>query len=97
MALIAIAIVWRAFAGRAGIVLGFAAAGLAFAMQEVVGAVAGSFNIISGRSYRVGDRVQVGGVRGDVIDITPLRSSSRSARRATTRSGSRAASSPGES
>ncbi|HUG63647.1 MAG TPA: mechanosensitive ion channel family protein [Gaiellaceae bacterium] len=73
VALIAIAIVWRAFAGRAGIVLGLAAAGIAFAMQEVVGAVAGWFNIISGRIYRVGDRVQVGGVQGDVIDITPLR------------------------
>jgi small-conductance mechanosensitive channel len=42
-------------------------------MQEVVGAVAGWFNILSGRIFRVGDRIQMGGVRGDVIDITPLR------------------------
>jgi small-conductance mechanosensitive channel len=73
VALIAIAVVWRAFAGRAGIVLGLAAAGLAFAMQEVVGAVAGWFNVLSGRIYRVGDRIQMAGVQGDVIDITPLR------------------------
>lgn len=71
--IIVLAILWRAFAGRAGVVLGLAAAGLAFAMQEVIGAVAGWFNILSGRIFRVGDRIQMGGVRGDVIDITPLR------------------------
>ena len=68
-----VAVVWRAFAGRIGVVLGLGAAGLAFAMQEVVGAVAGWFNILSGRIFRVGDRIQMGGVRGDVMDITPLR------------------------
>ncbi|MDQ4132726.1 MAG: mechanosensitive ion channel family protein [Actinomycetota bacterium] len=71
--LLALAVVWRAFAGRVGVVLGLATAGLAFAMQEVVGAVAGWFNIVSGRIFRVGDRIQMGGVRGDVIDITRLR------------------------
>ncbi len=70
---IVLAIVWHAFAGRIGVVLGLATAGLAFAMQEVVGAVAGWFNILSGRIFRVGDRIEMGGVRGDVIDITPLR------------------------
>ncbi len=73
LVVIALAVVWRAFAGRVGIVLGLATAGLAFAMQEVIGAVAGWFNIVSGRIFRVGDRIQMGGVRGDVIDITPLR------------------------
>lgn len=70
---VVLAVVWRAFAGRVGVVLGLATAGLAFAMQEVVGAVAGWFNILSGRIFRVGDRIEMGGVRGDVIDITPLR------------------------
>jgi small-conductance mechanosensitive channel len=65
--------VWRAFAGRVGIVLGVAAAGLAFAMQEVIGALAGGVNIVSGRIYRIGDRVELAGVHGDVVDITPLR------------------------
>lgn len=72
-ALVALAVVWQPFAGRIGIVLGLAAAGIAFAMQEVVGAVAGWFNILSGRIFRVGDRIEMGGVQGDVIDITPLR------------------------
>lgn len=73
VALVALAVVWRAFAGRVGVVLGLATAGVAFAMQEVIGAVAGWFNILTGRIFRVGDRIQMGGVRGDVIDITPLR------------------------
>jgi small-conductance mechanosensitive channel len=73
LVVLVLAIVWSAFAGRAGVVLGLATAGLAFAMQEVVGAIAGWFNILSGRIFRVGDRIEMGGVRGDVIDITPLR------------------------
>ncbi len=71
--LLAIALTWKVFAGRGGLVIGLATAGIAFAMQEVVGAVAGWFNIVSGRIYRVGDRVSVGGVNGDVIDVSPLR------------------------
>ena len=73
VALLAIALTWKAFAGRGGLVIGLATAGVAFAMQEVIGAVAGWFNIVSGRVFRVGDRVAMGGVEGDVIDITPLR------------------------
>ena len=42
-------------------------------MQEVIGALAGWANIVSGRIFRVGDRIQMGGVQGDVIDLTPLR------------------------
>ena len=73
IAVIVLAIVWRAFAGRVGVVLGLATAGVAFAMQEVIGAIAGWFNILSGGIFRVGDRIEMGGVRGDVIDVTPLR------------------------
>jgi small-conductance mechanosensitive channel len=73
LVVIVLAVVWRAFAGRVGVVLGLATAGLAFAMQEVIGALAGWFNIVAGRIFRVGDRIQMAGVRGDVLDITPLR------------------------
>ena len=75
--LIALAVVWRPFAGRIGVVLGFATAGLAFAMQEVIGALAGWVSILTGRQFRVGDRIQMGGVRGDVIDLSPLRTKTR--------------------
>ncbi len=35
--------------------------------------MAGWVNITTGSIFRVGDRVEMAGVRGDVIDITPLR------------------------
>ncbi|MFI7577827.1 mechanosensitive ion channel domain-containing protein [Micromonospora sp. NPDC049497] len=71
--LFALALLWRPFAGRVGVVFGLLAAGLALAMQEVIGAFAGWISILTGRQYRVGDRIQMCGVRGDVLDITPLR------------------------
>jgi len=71
--LVVVAVIWRAFAGRVGVVLGLATAGLAFAMQEVIGAFAGGMNTFLGRIFTVGDRIEMSGVRGDVIDVTPLR------------------------
>jgi small-conductance mechanosensitive channel len=66
-------VVWQPFGGGVAAAFGLAAAGITFAMQEVIGALAGFFNITVGRIFRIGDRIQMGGVRGDVIDITPLR------------------------
>jgi small-conductance mechanosensitive channel len=70
---IALLVVWRSIIGHLAIFGGLLAAGLAFAMQEVIGSIAGWFNIVSGGIYRVGDRVEIAGVKGDVIDITLLR------------------------
>lgn len=50
--LVALAVVWRPFAGRIGVVLGLITAGLAFAMQEVIGALAGWVSIFTGRQFR---------------------------------------------
>lgn len=49
--------------------LGLVTAGLAFALQKVVTAVAGYFVILRGRTFNVGDRITMGGVRGDVIAL----------------------------
>jgi small-conductance mechanosensitive channel len=70
---VALLVVWRSIIGHLAIFAGLLAAGLAFAMQEVIGSIAGWFNIVSGGIYRVGDRVEIAGVKGDVIDITLLR------------------------
>lgn len=70
---VALAIVWRVFAGRVGLVIGLFAAGLGLALQQVVSSLFGWVNILSGRIFRVGDRISMGGVEGDVIDLTPLR------------------------
>ncbi|HUP32109.1 MAG TPA: mechanosensitive ion channel domain-containing protein [Gaiellaceae bacterium] len=73
LAVLALAVVWQPFGGQIGLVIAFVTAGLAFALGEVVGAIAGWYNILLGRIYRVGDRIELGGVRGDVIEISPLR------------------------
>ncbi len=73
VAIVALIALWAPLGGRISVILGFATAGIAFAMQEVIGALFGWVNILAGRIYTVGDRIEVGGVRGDVMDITPLR------------------------
>jgi small-conductance mechanosensitive channel len=49
---------------------GLVSAGLAFALQKVVTSVAAYFVILRGRTFNVGDRIMMGGVRGDVIALS---------------------------
>lgn len=51
-------------------VFGLIGAGIAFAMQRVITAVAGYFVILRGKTFNVGDRILMGGVRGDVIGLS---------------------------
>ncbi len=51
------------------VAFGVAGAGIAFALQEVIASIAGWVAVSFGRFYRTGDRVQLGGIIGDVIDI----------------------------
>ncbi|MBX3723450.1 MAG: mechanosensitive ion channel [Turneriella sp.] len=53
--------------------LGVAGAGIAFALQEVIASFAGWLAILFGGFYKPGDRVQLGGIKGDVIDVGVLR------------------------
>jgi small-conductance mechanosensitive channel len=55
--------------GRLSVVFGVAGAGIAFALQEVIVSVAGWAAVSFGSFYTVGDRIQLGGIKGDVIDI----------------------------
>jgi small-conductance mechanosensitive channel len=55
------------------VAFGVAGAGIAFALQEVIASIAGWVALSFGGFYRTGDRVQLGGIRGDVIDIGVLR------------------------
>ena len=50
-------------------IMGFAAAGIAVALQNVILSVAGYFFLIGRFGIRAGDRVQLGTVTGDVISI----------------------------
>jgi small-conductance mechanosensitive channel len=55
------------------VALGVAGAGVAFALQEIIASVAGWAAISFGHFYQTGDRIQLGGIMGDVIDIGILR------------------------
>jgi small-conductance mechanosensitive channel len=59
--------------GRLSFALGVAGAGVAVALQDVLASIAGAFSIGFSKLYTVGDRVQIGDTRGDVIDIGLLR------------------------
>ncbi len=48
-------------------------AGIAFALQEVITSVAGWLAVTFGSYYKPGDRILLGGIKGDVIDISILR------------------------
>jgi small-conductance mechanosensitive channel len=58
---------------HAAAAVGVLTAALAFAMQKAVTSVAGYFLILRGDIFSIGDRVVMGGVRGDVIGLGFLR------------------------
>ncbi len=59
--------------GGITVTLGVASAGIAFALQEVIVSIAGWITVMVGGIYKTGDRVKLGGVIGDVIDLGVLR------------------------
>lgn len=69
-------VIAAAFATELGTLATFAGlltAGVAVALQNVILSVAGYFFLIGKYGVRVGDRVQIAGVTGDVIDIGLVR------------------------
>src|ERR1700676_3241551 len=71
--LLFLAILFEDRLGRLSVTLGVVGAGVTVALQDVVASIAGAFSIGFSRLYSVGDRVQIGDTRGDVIDIGLLR------------------------
>ena len=61
--------IWFNDPTRLATAFGLVSAGLAFALQQVVTAVAGYFVILRGSTFTVGDRISMGGVRGDVLRL----------------------------
>ena len=53
--------------------LGIVSAAIVIALQDVAAAVAGWLVIMTGGKFRIGDRIEVEGARGDVLDIDLLR------------------------
>ncbi len=65
--------IWAEHVGDFSVTLGLIGAGMAFALQEVIGSVAGWLVIVVNRPFVVGDRIETGEIRGDVVDIGLLR------------------------
>ena len=67
--LVGVASIWFDDPSRLAAVAGLLTAGVAFALQRVITAVAGYFVILRGSTFLVGDRIMMGGVRGDVMSV----------------------------
>src|SRR6202789_56411 len=71
--LLFLAILFEDRLGRLSFDFGVVGAGVAVALQDVLASIAGAFAIGFSRLCAIGDRVQIGDTRGDVIDIVLLR------------------------
>lgn len=65
----ALLFVWAGEGGGFTTVAGLATAGVAVALQRVITAFAAYLIVLRGRIYAVGDRITIGGVRGDVVSL----------------------------
>jgi len=73
MGVLFVTVVFGSTLGHLTVAFGVTGAGVAFALQEVIASVAGWVAISLGHFYQIGDRVQLGGIMGDVIDVGVLR------------------------
>ena len=69
----AILLTWVGLGSNFTVVMGILGAGIAFASQEMIVSFAGYLNIISSGLFQIGDRIRIGNVVGDVLDVGTLR------------------------
>jgi small-conductance mechanosensitive channel len=70
---VVVLVIWLGVGSNFAVAMGILGAGIAFASQEVIGSFAGYLSIVSGSLFRIGDRVRIGNVVGDVMDISIMR------------------------
>jgi small-conductance mechanosensitive channel len=73
LSIVLLLIVYMNKLGEFTVAIGVASAGIAFALQEVIASFAGWLAIMFGGFYKTGERIQLGGIKGDVMDIGVLR------------------------
>lgn len=66
---VVIVVVWLSDASRLAGAVGIVTAGVAVALQRVIISFAAYLIILRGRVFTVGDRITIGGVRGDVVAL----------------------------
>jgi small-conductance mechanosensitive channel len=52
--------------------IGLFSAGIAFTLQELILSIAGSVYIFVVKVYKPGDRIEINGIKGDVIDVDSI-------------------------
>jgi small-conductance mechanosensitive channel len=52
-----------------GLAIGLLTAGITITLQELILSIAGSFYIFFVKVYKPGDRIEINGIKGDVIDV----------------------------
>lgn len=70
---VALVFIWLPFFDDLATFLGLLSAGLAIALADVFLNLAGWVYIVFRRPFRVGDRIEIGGEAGDVVDIRAFR------------------------
>lgn len=75
LALLTLSVIWIKDLSRLTVVLSVLGAGLVVALQELILCIAGWFVIVFRKPFDTGDRIEIGGIRGDVIDIKFLQTS----------------------
>lgn len=71
--LIIVSVIWIDAIGNLGAFLGIIGAGIAVALKDPLTSVAGWFYLSAGKLYTVGDRIQVDKLKGDVVDISIMK------------------------
>ena len=69
LATVLIGSVWISGLGQIGAYLGIASAGIAIALHETLANIAGWLFILWRKPFVIGDRIQIGETKGDVIDM----------------------------
>jgi len=69
LTIITILLIWVRGGQTVATLLGLTGAGLALALHQPVTSIAGWLLLLIRRPYETGDRVEIGGIQGDVIDI----------------------------
>jgi small-conductance mechanosensitive channel len=72
-AIVACGAIWFEDAGHLAVFSGIVVGGIAFASQKLFQSLAGFLVIVFGRTFDLGERIEMGGVRGDVLDIGLLK------------------------
>ena len=69
LAIVVVSQIWLEAIRQVGTFLGLLSAGLAIALRDVVANLAGWAFLLWRRPFELGDRIQIGDTRGDVVDL----------------------------